>query len=107
MGKKEPTYGDLLLAKNSKGERFRLTNKIESVWRNIGTRLGIEDDKLDTFQESRNSDALRKVFTRWMDDAGQLPYFKSYPLSWQGLYNLLNDVGKSTDADAFFKFLDA
>ena len=96
-----------MVVRNAKGERFRLTSKIESVWKDIGTRLGIEDDKLDSFQEEKknNANALRKVFMIWMHDAGRLPNVSSYPLSWQGLYNLLNDVGKSTDADAFFKFL--
>ena len=91
----------------SKNKKFQLTSKLETVWRDIGSRLGIEQDQLDSIRDRRkkNSVALRTVFKMWFDNAGSLPNATLYPLSWQGLYNLLWNVGRSTDADTYFELL--
>lgn len=75
----------------------------------MGTRLGIEDDILTSFLDDSNgsnSRALSKVFGRWLSNAGGLPNCDEYPLSWQGLYNLLENSDRLEDAKEYFAFLD-
>lgn len=78
-------------------------------WNNIGERLGIEQDVLQSFLEDsqgKNDRALSKVFNKWLSNAGGLPNNNEYPLSWQGLYNLLDDIGKIEVAKEYFAFLE-
>ena len=36
-------------------------------------------------------DCIFEVFVKWLDNAPQLSNYNQYPLTWRGLYNLLQD----------------
>ena len=79
-------------------------------WERIGLLLGIEQDILDSIlddSQGKNARALSKVFGTWLSNASGLPNHENYPLSWQGLYNLLEDSGKVEVAKEYFAFLNA
>lgn len=110
LGRGAPKTGDLTLLKNRKMDtRFNLSDKIVMSWRTIGTILGIADDRLTSYLEDsngNNSKALSKVFGIWLSNAEGLPKHDDYPLSWQGLYNLLEDSDRLEIAKEYFAFLD-
>ena len=102
--------GDLaFVAYRKKGVRYeyRLASKIGSIWSNIGSRLGIEPDILDCIidEQRTNEKRLNQVMNRWLSNAGNLPNHEEYPLSWEGLRNLLEDCEKGEVANEFFEFL--
>lgn len=103
-----PEWRDLDFLKNRKtGKKFRLTDKIGTIWSNIGLTLGIEPDLLDCFmdEERTNEKRLRRVMEKWLTNAGGLPYHDSYPLSWKGLRDILLDCEKIEVAKEYFDFL--
>ena len=94
--------------KNRKtGERYRLSDKISSKWRMIGTLLGIEDDLLDSIDMDHgyNDKKLRRVLGKWFENAGQMNNRDEYPLTWKGLKILLEDIEKAEIAKEYFDFL--
>lgn len=102
--------GELLFVKNKKTkEKYELTSKIGSVWGNIGLRLGIEPDILDCIidEERTNDRRLNRVLQKWLSNAGGLPNHEEYPLSWEGLRNILEDCDKHEIAKEYFEFLSA
>lgn len=110
LKKSAPKFDDIDFLKNRKtGEKFRLTTKIGTIWSNIGLRLGIESDFLDSImdEERTNERRLRRVLQTWLSNAGQLPNHEDYPLSWQGLRNILDDCEKEEIAKEYFEFLSA
>ena len=46
------------------------------------------------------------VFKLWMENAVGLAHHTRYPLSWQGLNTLLEDIGKREVAKQYFEFLE-
>ena len=112
LRQKAPKAGDLTLLKNrgADPDKFSLSDKIVMSWEAIGQRLGIEQGILDSIlddSQHKNARALSKVFDMWLSNASGLPNHEDYPLSWQGLYNLLEDSGKVEVAKEYFAFLDA
>ena len=90
------------------GETFKLSHKISSVWSTIGSRLGIEDDRLDAIMddERKSMQCLRRVILKWCDDAGQMPNNDEFPYTWDGFRMLLEDCDKSEVAKEYFEFLE-
>ena len=91
----------------STGERYKLWEKIVSKWPDIGNRLGIANDLLESIQvePGRAESKLRSVLAMWFDNAGYLPHSDEYPLTWRGLKTLLEDIEKEEVAKEFFEFL--
>jgi hypothetical protein len=89
-------------------KRFNLANHVSASWMEIGLRLGIERNLLSSIQDDRpdNFKRLSKVFGIWLENATGLPHHADYPLSWQGLHTLLEDVEKTEVAKQYFEFLD-
>lgn len=103
-----PEWGDLDFLKERKtGDTFRLTQMIGTKWEAIGTRLGMERDVLDSISsDCRTNEArLVRVLSTWLSNAGGLPHPEEYPLSWQGLRNLLDDSDITEVASKYFEFL--
>ena len=68
-----------------------IDSRVKDKWPDIGTRTGQSND-LETIRTKtmlNNKDACREVFAVWIDKDGH----PKYPLTWQGLYDLLCDVG--------------
>ena len=90
------------------GRRFNLANHISGSWKVLGLTLGMEFDLLGSIgsKTPENTERLMTVFSRWLENAAGLPHHARYPLSWQGLNTLLEDVGKMEVAKQYFKFLN-
>lgn len=63
-----------------------IISAVSDQWRKIAIRTGQADDDLDEFDEKT---ACQRVFIKWIINGGHPPM---YPLTWQGLYDLLCDV---------------
>lgn len=85
-------------------EQFLLYEKIVDAWFDIGVRIGIAPERLTSNNGDENM--LLKLLLTWFDNAVRLPNSKDYPLSWEGLKTLLQDVGKGQVVEDYFKFLD-
>ena len=65
---------------------------VSSKWRQIGIRTG-QTDHLNEYATKALHDAnqcCERVFRVWILKGGHPP---RYPLTWQGLYDLLCDIG--------------
>ncbi len=108
--KSAPDWKDLDFIRNkTTKETFSLAGKIGTLWESIGSRIGLEPNRLDSIKTENYSDKnrLRVVMLEWIANASGLTSGDSerYALSWQGLYNLLEDCGRVEDAKKFFIFL--
>ena len=110
FGREAPTIEDLCIAviDHPTDKRFNLSNHISDSWKTIGLTLGMELGLLNSIGRNRYDDAdrLMTVFRRWLENAAGLPHHAGYPLSWQGLNTLLEDIGKTEVAKQYFEFLD-
>ena len=75
-------------------KELRIYSKIAHRWRQIATRLGFELGEIESIKKNDYEDDSRitVVFRRWFENASHLPNARSYPKSWQGLINLLEDA---------------
>lgn len=77
---------------------LNILKKVSSQWRTIGIRTGQADD-LDNFERQAmfdNNISCQRVFKAWIDNGGH----RNYPLTWQGLYDLLCDIDHRGIANA-------
>ena len=90
------------------GEKFKLAEMISPFWHNIGTRLGLHANLLDSIMDDHgdNIGQLRGVLNQWFGNASGLEHGDLYPLSWKGLHALLDDIDQEEIAKNYFKFLD-
>ena len=77
-------------------QRFQLLKHISNGWHRMGILLGMEIAELDNIQQKWNDNEKRciEVLNYWLDGSGR----DSYPVSWDGLCELLCDVEKATAA---------
>jgi hypothetical protein len=76
---------------------FDILKVISSKWRDIGLRTG-QVNALDGYSRKYLNDddeCVVKVFNVWFSKDGT----DNYPITWQGLYNLLCDVGQRASAN--------
>jgi hypothetical protein len=68
-----------------------IAQKVSNKWREIGFLTGQENfiDGYETKSLKDSTLCCQWVFKKWIDDDG----CKDYPITWQGLYDLLCDVG--------------
>ena len=76
---------------NGRKRELRIYSKIEHKWRQIATQLGYEPGGIESIEENhnRNYSRITAVFGHWFENARNL---STYPKSWQGLINLLEDT---------------
>ena len=110
FGREAPRMEELCTAvvDSATGKRFNLTNYISGSWKIIGLTLGMEFDLLGSIgsRTPDNTERLMTVFSRWLENAAGLPHHSRYPLSWQGLNTLLEDIGKIEVTKQYFEFLE-
>jgi hypothetical protein len=110
FGREEPKLEELCstVTNRATGKSFNLANHISASWRMIGLALGIEPNRLTSIERKGFNDTERliAVFSRWLENAAGLPHYSDYPLSWQGLNTLLQDVEKIEVARQYFELLD-
>ena len=70
-------------------KHFRLIDNIQEHWREIGILMGIELPVLNDFEfNCRNlKEQCRKVLETWLTQGSE-----NYPVTWNGMLNVLKDV---------------
>ncbi len=77
--------------RDGREKTFRLEEKVGSKWRDLGLRLSIEPATLDGWDIQYQRDARRcwgKVMGEFISSGGT----GGYPPTWEGLYQLLEDI---------------
>ncbi len=72
---------------------FSLIDKVSARWRDFGHRLGLSENLLQAMEVQYLGDASKcwtAVMDKWLSGEGVDKY---YPVTWKGLYSLLNYVG--------------
>ena len=67
-------------------------SKMSPEWRQLGLLLGQSTSDLDNFKSKAmldNDECCERVFDKWINDDGS-PH---YPLSWEGLFKALRNIG--------------
>ena len=83
---------------------FSLRDKVSSKWRDFGTLLDITDNNLDAMARANSnepSSCWNRVMQHWLNRGCM-----DYPVSWDGLYCLLEDVQCATVAEELRKAVD-
>ena len=86
-------------------EEFRLMNRVSAKWRKFGILLKITNNDLDGFDEKCRGDpdnCWMKVMQRWLDGSTS-----GYDITWEGLYQLLNDLQLSKVATDLKEAVDS
>lgn len=78
---------------------------ISSDWRRAALRVGINNDKQEDYAQkySSNENRMMQVINKWIEIAGT----DEYPMSWQGLIELLEDIERGSAAEELKKALAA
>ena len=66
-------------------KEFRLIQMIQNQWYDIGTLLGVPMNMIDS--RKTNEEKCRDVLKKWMERGSQ-----KYPVDWDGLIKVLQDV---------------
>ena len=85
-------FASLSLSGPTLGDVVDIMSVVSSKWRQIGIRTG-QADHLDGYATralNDNNQCCERVFRAWIAKGGHPP---RYPLTWQGLYDLLCDIG--------------
>lgn len=108
LGRSYPHYADLSFLKSrATNKKFQLLERLHPHWKEIGRALGIEPEVLEAIEDEERQHARRtkRVLDKWMKNAASLPNHAKYPLSWQGLCNLICAIGRQKVAEEYFDFL--
>lgn len=103
------TISNLTLIKweDEEGEchSFKLLELISSKWWDVGIRLGLTIDTLENHRQKNedNDKRLEYIFSQWIDSNGH----PEYPLTWEGLSELLRDIDKDSAARELVKVLES
>lgn len=96
----------LIKWKGEEGETqsFKLLELISSKWWDAGIRLGLTIDTLENYKQKTedNEKRLEYIFSQWIDSNGH----SEYPLTWDGLTELLRDIDKDSAAEELLKVLE-
>ena len=77
---------------HGKEQTLRLVEKISCKWLNFGLAVDIEEDRLEAWKQQHHEEAsgcLLEVMMHWLRSGG----CEDYPTTWEGLHQLLVDVG--------------
>ena len=88
IAKPNSTNLTMIRWKNERGEvkKFQLKNLIIHKWRNVGD-LVVPRQQLDVWEAEKDSKACcTAMLCYWLDHPP-----RHYPVTWEGLYELLND----------------
>ena len=96
----------MIIWRNKEGEkkRFRLKRIICRQWKELGYLLGIPLTLLQSWEVNHNGDPLEcinEVLSHWLENPTDY-----YPASWEGLYDLLEDVELNEVAEELKQVLD-
>ena len=74
----------------NKPQKFFLKRKVSAKWRDFGELLGLEHNELEAWSKQYQQDAdvcWGCVMQHWLDNGSD-----NYPVSWEGLCELLEDA---------------
>ena len=97
----KPDLGFLSLYKwkeCGKQKKLEIIKNISAQWQTLGFRVGLtleECDEIESQDNKIHSKCCVRVFSKWIERNG----CRDYPLSWQGLYDLLCDIDKDAVAE--------
>lgn len=83
---------------------FRLSEKVGSKWREFGRELGMYEDVLTSWEIEKRGDTKacwEKVMSHWLQAGGE------YPITWDGVCTLLENLNCSEVAKELKKALRA
>lgn len=90
----QPTMELIYLIKYTKSDgqmkEFRLLQNVQRHWEDIGILVGIHPNTLKSFQLQRGNNLEKQcqdVFQTWLEQG-----LKKYPVTWNGLLEVLKDV---------------
>ncbi len=101
-----PTSNQLSFLKTKNGT-YRLYENIAIHYKKIAGTLGIDANKITLIEHGSSDDVSRvsQVFQEWFENADQLPNRQYYPLTWEGLREILKDSDLANVAERFFEVL--
>ena len=82
---------------------FKLMEKVSTKWRDIGYQIDLTKNTIDGYAIKHGNDPERcwdEVMSKWCED-GQGS--DEYPVTWDGLYQLLKDVEAAQVAEQLEK----
>ena len=71
-------------------KRYRLIEQVSAKWRDFGSMLEVTQNTMDEWHQTVLGDARQcwvKVMQAWLEQGHE-----EYPLTWKGLFDLLEDV---------------
>ena len=85
------SVGMIKYVEEGQNKEFVLEIRVSGKWKKMGVRMGIELNILDNLEVDKHCQAERwqAVMQRWMEGQGG----NAYPATWDGLYQLLKDIG--------------
>ena len=86
-------------------KQFRLLERIQEKWKDIGTLMEIENATLNKFAQSHRGnlkEQCRDVLQTWLE-RGSIS--EKYPVTWSGLLEVLEDVQLTVISCEFEKVL--
>ena len=72
-------------------QTFRLVDRVSASWRSFGILLNITTNQLNVWEDQYRGDAnmcWARVMEEWLNGSRET----DYPVTWEGLYSLLNDA---------------
>ena len=92
--------------KKGREQTFSLMDKISWKWQDLGIMIGLESTQLDVYDfenQGNPTECCERVLTEWL--YGQDGTRGDYPVTWNGLRELLQDVEISEVAERFMEAL--
>ena len=83
------------------GERFKLLPQIAGNYANVADALQLEQYKRDAIEKVPYENRITEVLKHWTQNAAG-----GYPVTWQGLYDILDDSELTVLANQFFDYLE-
>ena len=84
-----------------------MTEEVGIHWNKIAATLGIKKPRVDAIRKFENdTNRADGVFQEWCQNASGLPRHTMYPLSWNGLKEILDDSEVAEIGKQFFEILE-
>ena len=92
-----------------KVHQLNIYSETAHMWSHIAQRLGLSHSRIESLWSDyrKTYDRLIAVLGEWFDNAAGLPNAHLYPLTWEGLVELLNDCKLSEIARKLSAAIDA
>ena len=69
--------------------RYRLVNHVSAKWKKFGRLINLTENQMKNWaKETDNEGCWERVMETWLEGQGQ----DVYPPTWQGLFEMLEDV---------------